>query len=149
MKTAILAAALFAAASAATFAFAQDAGLKPMEPANPSASVTPAPPSAESPDARQVASDAEVGVARRAYRASCQRYQSFGFCDCLTAGVAQALAPAEVRIAARGIGSWINAQGDAAGGADSDSTAAGSNSMTRIDQVQSHYAETCAQFRRG
>ena len=149
MKTAILAAALFAAASAATFAFAQDAGLKPVEPANPNASVTPAPASAESPDARQVASDAEVGVARRAYRASCQRYQSFGFCDCLTAGVAQALAPAEVRIAARGIGSWINAQGDAAGGADTDATSPGSNSMTRIDQVQSHYAETCAQFRRG
>ena len=56
MKTALLAAALFAAASAATFAVAQDAGLKPVEPANANASVTPAPPSAESPDARQVAS---------------------------------------------------------------------------------------------
>jgi hypothetical protein len=149
MKSAILAAALFAAASVATFAFAQDAGLKPVEPANPSASATPAPPSAEAPDARQIASDAEVGVARRAYRASCQRYQSFGFCDCLTAGVAQALAPSEVRIAARSIGSWINAQGDAAGGASTDATAPGANSMTRIDQVQNHYAETCQSFRRG
>jgi len=64
-------------------------------------------------------------------------------------GVAQALAPAEVRIAARGIGSWINAQGDAAGGADTDATSPGANSRMRIDQVQAHYAETCAQFRRG
>ena len=149
MKTAILAAALFAAASAVSFAVAQDVGVKPMEQANPNASATPAPQTNEAPDARQVASDAEVGVARRAYRASCQRYQSFGFCDCLTAGVAQALAPAEVRIAARGIGSWINAQGDAAGRAETDATSPGSNSMTRIDQVQSHYADTCAQFRRG
>ncbi|MFZ2029280.1 MAG: hypothetical protein WAU68_03145 [Vitreimonas sp.] len=150
MKTAILAAALFAAASAATFAFAQDAGLKPVEPTSANASVTPAPPSVESPDARQIASDADIGAARRTYRASCQRYQSFGFCDCLTAGVAQALAPQEVRIAARGIGSWINAQGDAAAaGASTDATEPGSNSMTRIDQVQSHYAETCQSFRRG
>jgi len=149
MKTAILAAALFAAASAVSFAVAQDVGVKPMEQTNPNASATPAPPTNESPDARQIASDAEVGVARRAYRASCQRYQSFGFCDCLTAGVAQALAPAEVRIAARGIGSWINAQGDAAGGADTDATSPGANSRMRIDQVQAHYAETCAQFRRG
>jgi len=149
MKSAILAAALFAAASAATFAFAQDVGVKPMEQADPNASATPAPPSSESPDARQVASDADVGVARRAYRASCQRYESFGFCDCLTAGVAQALAPQEVRIAARGIGSWINAQGDAAAGASTDAAEPGANSMTRIDQVQSHYAETCQSFRRG
>ncbi len=150
MKTAILAAALFAAASAASFALAQDvgqgAGVKPMEQANPNASATPAPPSNEAPDARQIASDRDIGVARRFYRASCQHYQSFGFCDCLTAGVSQALAPAEVRIAARNIGSWINAQGDT--GADSDETSPGANSMTRIDQVQSHYAQTCAQFRR-
>ena len=149
MKTAILAAVLFAAASAATFAFAQDAGMKPVEPGDANASATPAPPSAESPDARQVASDAEVGVARRAYRASCQRYESFGFCDCLTAGVAQALPPREVRMAARGIGSWINAQGDAGAGANTDATPPGADSMMRIDQVQSHYAETCQSFRRG
>jgi hypothetical protein len=149
MKTAIMAAVLFAAASAATFALAQDLGAKPIEPANPNASATPAPPSAESPDARQLASDADVGVARRAYRASCQRYQSFGFCDCLTAGVAQALTPSEVRAASRNIGSWINAQGDASGDADIDASTAESNSVSRIDQVQAHYADTCAQFRRG
>lgn len=149
MKTAILAAALFAAASITTFAFAQDDGVKPMEQANPNASATPAPPSVEAPDARQIASDADVGAARRTYRASCERYEAPGFCDCLTAGVAQALAPQEVRIAARGLGSWINAQGDAAGGASSDATEPGANSMTRIEQVQSHYAETCQSFRRG
>ncbi|MBS0384691.1 MAG: hypothetical protein JSS00_05005 [Proteobacteria bacterium] len=149
MKTTPFAAALFAAASAATFAFAQDAGLKPTEPANPNASATPAPPSAESPDARQFASDADVGAARRTYRASCQRFQSSGFCDCVTAGVAQALAPQEVRIAARSIGSWINAQGDTAGGVDTDATPAGANSAMRIERVQAHYADVCQQFRRG
>jgi hypothetical protein len=139
MKTAILAAVLFAAASATTFAFAQDAGLKPQEPANVNASATPAPPSAESPDARQVASDADVGVARRNYRASCERYQSPGFCDCLTAGVAQALAPADVNVAARGIGTWINAQ----------SNAGDASNASHIERVQAHYADTCSQFRRG
>ena len=52
-------------------------------------------------DARMIASDQEVGEARRAYRAACDRVESTGFCECVTAGVAQALHPSEVRIAAR------------------------------------------------
>jgi hypothetical protein len=146
MKTIFLAAALFAAASTASFAVAQDT--KPTEQTDPNSSATPAPPTAEAPDARQIATDADVGAARRTYRASCQRHESAGFCECLTAGVAQALAPQEVRIAARDIGSWINAQGDAADSFESDATPIGANSQTRIEQVQGHYANACQQFRR-
>ena len=65
-------------------------------------------------DARSLASDQAVGEARRYYRAQCNEYQSPGFCECVTAGVAQALMPEEVRIAGRTIGQRINAQGDAA-----------------------------------
>ena len=148
MKTIVLAMALFATASIGSFAVAEDLA-KPMEQTNANSSATPAAPSVEAPDARQIASDADIGVARRTYRASCQRYESAGFCDCLTAGVAQALVPQEVRIAARGIGSWINAQGDAADRSVSDSTPLGANSQIRIEQVQGHYADTCQQFRRG
>lgn len=148
MKTVLAAALLFTTVSATGIALAQDyATPKPMEQVDPNQSATPAPPTAEAPDARQVASDADVGDARRYYRAQCGKYESASFCECVTAGVAQALTPQEVRIAGRTIGNWINAQGDAAPGSDTDQTDPGSNSMTRIDQVQSHYAEACAQFR--
>lgn len=50
-------------------------------------------------DARSVASDAQVGVARRAYRAACQRVASRGYCECMTGGMAQILAPADLNIA--------------------------------------------------
>src|SRR5215475_13268560 len=117
MKTAFAAALVFTTVSAAGFAFAQEESVAPpMEQANPNASATPAPPSTEAPDARQVASDADVGQARRYYRAQCNRYESAGFCDCVTAGVAQALTPSEVRIAARTIRDRITAQGDGASG---------------------------------
>ncbi len=51
-------------------------------------------------DAQSTYSAAEVGVARRAYRAQCTRYQPADMCECLTSGFAQALSPAEVRLAA-------------------------------------------------
>ena len=71
MRTVLAAALLFTTVSAATFALAQESVAPPMEQANPNASATPAPPTAEAPDARQVASDAAVGQARRYYRAQC------------------------------------------------------------------------------
>ena len=98
-------------------------------------------------DARMIASDQEVGEARRAYRAACDRLESSGFCECVTAGVAQALHPSEVRIAARTIGDRINAQGDAAMSSETDSTAGLQSSAARIEQVEGHYADACAQFR--
>ncbi len=47
-------------------------------------------------DARTEASDEEVRTARRAYRAECQRYQTVDYCECMTGGMAQALAPADL-----------------------------------------------------
>lgn len=105
----------------------------------------PADPSAQ--DARMIASDQEVGEARRAYRAACDRVESTGFCECVTAGVAQALHPSEVRVAARTIGDRITAEGDAAMSSETDSTAGLESSAARIEQVEGHYADACAQFR--
>ena len=51
-------------------------------------------------DARALASDAEVGVARRAYRAQCGRNQPAAYCECMTGAMAQALAPNDLRAAA-------------------------------------------------
>lgn len=97
-------------------------------------------------DARSLASDQAVGEARRYYRNQCNQFESPGFCDCVTAGVAQALMPEEVRIAGRTIGERITAQGDAGIASQSDATAAMS-SAERIEQVEGHYADACAQFR--
>ncbi|MCA8885768.1 MAG: hypothetical protein R3C31_06740 [Hyphomonadaceae bacterium] len=97
-------------------------------------------------DARSLASDEAIGAARRYYRAQCNQYESAGFCDCVTAGVAQALMPEEVRIAGRTIGERIIAEGDAPYAAQSDATAAMS-SAERIEQVEGHYADACASYR--
>lgn len=108
---------------------------------------TMAPPTAGTTDARSLASDQSVGEARRYYRAQCNQYESAGFCDCVTAGVAQALLPQEVRIAGRTIGERITAQGDASIASDTDVSDAPMSSAERIEQVESHYADACAQFR--
>lgn len=60
-------------------------------------SETAAAPSYE--DARSGASDEEVRDARRAYRAACQTRHSQAYCECMTGGMAQALAPADLAIA--------------------------------------------------
>ena len=143
MKTLLTAALL---ASAVSFAGLALAG--PMTPTEPGPKPAEAATAAPTPDARSLATDQDVGQARRAYRAACQQHESAGFCDCLTAGVAQALMPQEVRIAARTIGQRINAQGDAYGSESSDMTETGANSQTRIEQVEAHYADACQQFRR-
>lgn len=94
-------------------------------------------------DARSVASDQEVGVARRAYRAQCLRYESAGFCECVTAGVAQALSPSDVRLAARTIRERIGAQGDTSDSADSDQASPDADPITRVTQVEGYYATAC------
>jgi hypothetical protein len=58
-------------------------------------------PIAPTDDARSHASDEEVRVARRAYRAECQKHKSVEYCECMTGGMAQSLAPADLGIAAR------------------------------------------------
>ncbi len=148
MRKIFAAAALLSAASLTTIAIAQTKPVDPMpvtqqEMRDPEPMIAPATGSPTViPDARALASDEQVGEARRAYRAACQRHENFGFCDCVTAGVAQALMPDEVRLAARTFGERIPAQGDAYG---SDATAM--SSAARIAQVESQYANACAQFR--
>jgi hypothetical protein len=50
-------------------------------------------------DARSTASDDDVRVARRAYRAACQTRHSDAYCECMTGGMAQILPPADLAIA--------------------------------------------------
>ena len=140
MKALITAAFLAAASFAALSVAAGQDQMAPQAAADSSVQ-------AAATDGRSVASDAEVGVARRSYRAACGRYQNAGYCDCVTAGVAQALSPSDVRLAARTIRQRINAQGDAAGGGDSDLAPPDANAMSRIETVEGHYADACAQFR--
>jgi hypothetical protein len=154
MRTVLMAAALLATASVTTIAFAQ---VKPLNsdgvydqtvtPQYDPMSQVGAPTAVDPTDARSLASDRDVGEARRAYRNACNQYESPGFCDCVTAGVAQGLMPEEVRIAARTIGERITAQGDAAIASDSDDTMDAQSSAMRIEQVEGHYAAACAQFR--
>jgi hypothetical protein len=157
MRKLIAAAVLLAAASLTTIAIAQ----KPLDQdgvydptmttqqtmQDPAPMIAPAGGPSVVPDARALASDQEVGQARRGYRAACSQHENAGFCDCVTAGVAQALMPSEVRIAARTFGDRIPAQGDAYAAADTDMTETGASSAARIEQVEAHYADACSQFR--
>ena len=144
MRKAFAAAALLSAASLTTLAIAQTKPVDPMpvqeETAPMAAPATGSP--TMIPDARSLATDQQVGEARRAYRAACSRHENAGFCDCVTAGVAQALMPDEVRLAARTFGERIPAQGDAY---QSDQPAM--SSAARIAQTEAQYANACAQFR--
>jgi hypothetical protein len=107
-----------------------------------------APPVAMSaPDARSLASDQAVGEARRAYRAACSAHQNAAYCDCTTAGVAQALMPDEVGIAARTIGERINAEGDTLSAPESDAPPVNASSAERIEHVEGFYANACAAYR--
>lgn len=150
MRKFVVTAVLALGVSAGAIAYAQVKD-QPMEGAraramDQSAVTLPARAEITATDARSLASDQAVGEARRYYRAQCNEYESVGFCDCVTAGVAQALMPEEVRIAARTIGERITAEGDAAISSQSDATAAMS-SAERIEQVEGHYADACAEFR--
>lgn len=138
MRHLLATAALISAVSLTTYAVGQVPKPSQMPVAQP-APVT-------AYDARTLASDQEVGEARRYYRAQCERHQSPGYCDCVTAGVAQALMPTEVRMAARTIGDRINAEGDAA--AAFDESVPAESSAERIERVEAHYDSACAQFRR-
>ncbi|MEJ0059413.1 MAG: hypothetical protein WDM79_07520 [Terricaulis sp.] len=140
-------AAALGAACFASFAFAAGPSLPPANPKPQMSAPIPAP-VAGIPDGRSVATDAEVGEARREYRAQCGRVESDGFCECVTAGVAQALAPADVRLAASTLGERLGAEGDAAAGAvETDQAPGHVDSMTRIEQVEAHYADACAATR--
>jgi hypothetical protein len=51
-------------------------------------------------DAKTFYSEADVGVARRAFRAKCATTEDAGVCDCLASGYSQSLTPPEVNLAA-------------------------------------------------
>lgn len=85
-------------------------------------------------DARSHASDEEVRVARRAYRAACQRTQSVDFCECMTGGMAQALAPADLALATAAF------SGQPASGSQA--------ARARVEEAQAEVEPGCAQFRR-
>ena len=150
MRTPLIAALFIGAASLTGAALAQT---EPKPVAPDTVAVSPAEaataPAVTAPtDAQSTASAAEIGVTRRAYRAACERHESHAFCDCVTAGMAQVLMPAEMRIAARTVGERINAQGDAPAAASTDTAPPGANSQERIETTEAHYAEVCAQYRR-
>jgi len=147
MHKTLIAALLLGATSVAGVALAQT-DAKPVVADQEPALVAPMPDAAPTPDARSLASDADVGEARRAYRNACNQVESPGFCECVTAGVAQALMPQEVRIAARTIEERITAQGDTGFVADSDRPPAGASSAERIEHVEGFYADACTQYRR-
>ncbi len=163
MKTLITATLMLSVTCLATLAAAQQAphSVKPppMEQTSPSPLVDPAhaqtstaqPAATLNPaqfgDARSLANDRDVGLARRAYRAQCQRGETVAFCECVTAGVAQTLMPEEVRIAARGVRERMSAQGDAASSEPVDATPEGMSTAARIVEVEGQYSNACSQFR--
>lgn len=157
MRKLLASAVLAITVSAGAIAYAQikdqpmeGVAAQPMDsaPIGASAAAAPLAPEAEmtATDARSLASDQAVGEARRYYRAQCNQYESAAFCDCVTAGVAQALMPDEVRLAGRTIRERITAQGDMGYAEQSDATAAMS-SAERIEQVEGHYADACQAYR--
>ncbi len=85
-------------------------------------------------DARSYASDEEIRVARRAYRAACQRTQSVDYCECMTGGMAQALAPVDLALATAAFsGRPVEASPVA---------------RSRVTAAQNEVEPGCAQFRR-
>jgi hypothetical protein len=84
-------------------------------------------------DARSTASDAEVGVARRAYRAACQQHLSAGYCECMTGAMAQELAPNELAIATA---AFSNRQVEAT-----------REQREHVEAVRSEYDRACSSFR--
>jgi hypothetical protein len=54
-----------------------------------------------------------VRVARRAYRAACERHNSVDYCECMTGGMAQALSPSELAVATAAFtGAHVNASAE-------------------------------------
>lgn len=85
-------------------------------------------------DARSTATDEEVRVARRAYRAACQQSQSEGYCECMTGGMAQALPPSELAVATAALSG--------------ETVAASQEVRDRVAATRAEVDRGCAQFRR-
>ena len=93
-----------------------------------------------SQDARTEACDADVRVARRAYRAACEQHQSTGYCECMTGGMAQSLAPDDLGTATRLLAHEL---GHAAAPSGLDRA-----SVERARAASAMYEPSCGQFRR-
>lgn len=111
---------------AAAFAVAACAGAAAQTQGGPSAVAPYA-------DARSSASDEEVRVARRAYRAACQQNHNDGYCECMTGGMAQMLVPADLAVATAAF----------SGQAVSASAVTGA----RVDAARTDVDRGCARFR--
>lgn len=84
-------------------------------------------------DARSNATDEEVWVARRAYRGACERHNSVGYCECMTGGMAQALAPSELAVATAAFnGAHVNASAEV---------------RAHVESVRAQVDHGCASFR--
>jgi hypothetical protein len=84
-------------------------------------------------DARSTATDEEVRVARRAYRAACQTRHSDAYCECMTGGMAQILPPADLAIATAAFtGATVQASQEA---------------RDRVEARRTEVDRGCAQFR--
>lgn len=84
-------------------------------------------------DARSTATDEEVRVARRAYRAACQTRHSDSYCECMTGGMAQILPPADLAIATAAFtGATVSASQEA---------------RARVEARRAEVDSGCAQFR--
>lgn len=120
--------ALILAASALLAACASPA------PADSSSSAQSAATSPSYSDARSSATDADIRDARRAYRSACQQRFSGDYCECMTAGLAQSLAPADLRVATAAL----------SGGAAS----ASSETRARVESARTQVDAGCGQYRR-
>jgi len=84
-------------------------------------------------DARSTASDEEVRVARRAYRAACQQLNDAGYCECMTGGMAQALTPDQLALATAAF--------------TGQSVAASAETRAHVEATRAEVERGCAQFR--
>lgn len=92
-------------------------------------------------DAQSYYSEAEVGSARRAFRAQCSLKQDAGVCDCLAAAYAQALTPPELKLAAA-IVAGRQGQGAARSFSTPEAEAA---ARTHIEAAAARYEPVCRQ----
>jgi hypothetical protein len=110
------------------------AGCATQEPAAAPASRAPAASAPTYTDARSTASDAEIRDARRAYRSACQSSGSADYCECMTAGMAQILPPADLNVATAALT-----------GA---SVSASSAARARVEAARAQVDAGCAHYRR-
>ncbi len=92
---------------------------------------------------------------RRAYRDACARYESYGWCECMGAGMAQALSPAEMRLARAALREQHESANAETAAATAEAAAAAPqyvrenrmDSFARIREVEAGLTAACMQFR--